>query len=171
MRFIGFIFSLALFVNCDIRENSVIFVEVPKICREDSVSMALKVEYTKWIGVKETGNNRGKEVDMFAATRGLKGVAWCNLLKIYVFEAVGVDVKHLNGLAASSYSESRKVAKNHLKSGDSALFSNGTRINHAGFYDERISDNSYYCVEGNFSDAVVKSIRPYNTTLAFCRNY
>jgi len=181
MHYFILIISLA-FISCEYLQSDTLAsgpTQVPffQVVKETTINDKLKAEYTKWIGVQEaTKNNDGKEVEMFQASRGLFRVAWCNLLKIYVFEAVGIQVPHLDGRAASSHNPNKAVFIQNRFSGEplpgmSCTFWGGGRINHAGFFDERISENSYYSVEGNYSDAVTRVVRSFGATYSICVNY
>jgi hypothetical protein len=112
--------------------------------------------YRSFIGVKElTGNNDGKEVEMFLQSAGLgKGYAWCAAFATYCHEINGIPFPaKAPAWSPSWFPKARRIDKTTASTGDvfGLFYQNLNRIGHVGFIDEDWSDkgNIILTVEGN----------------------
>lgn len=159
--------------------------EIKVIQVKEIIPPTLKDVYTSFIGVREkTGNNDGREVEMFLRTVGLgKGYAWCAaFVKHCLLEAGIKDAKRINGMASSCVSKDlifsgRKKLK-VAKPGDvfTLYYASLKRIGHTGFFDREVNNSVFETVEGNTNDAlsregdgVYKKKRSYNATFNISR--
>jgi hypothetical protein len=146
----------------------------------------IKQSYDSQIGVREkSGNNDGKEVEMYLATVGLgKGYAWCAaFVKWNLLNAGYTQAKVINGMALSCHnSKSIVYFKNkfyqNLQAGDvfTLYYVKLKRIGHTGFFDKRINSSIYRSVEGNTNeegsregDGVYVKYRSFNSTYSITR--
>jgi hypothetical protein len=109
---------------------------------------------TKYVGITEVGgNNRGKEVEYFLATVGLKGgLAWCTAFTCTVLHESGVH-NPMTGWtpALATHKTGQKIRKKEdYKAGMvfTLYYANLKREGHSGFITQ-IQGNSVMTVEGN----------------------
>lgn len=161
------------------KEETQIIVVVPE-------TKSLQSIYTKFIGVREkTGNNDGKEVEMFLRSVGLgKGYAWCAAFVKYCMLEAGIKAaEKMNGMALSCENKKNMVFQkgSHLKEakpGDvfTLYYARLGRIGHTGFYDRPVNSSVFETVEGNTNnqnsregDGVYRRKRSYNATYSISR--
>jgi hypothetical protein len=107
-----------------------------------------------YIGVKElTGNNDGKEVEMFIASTGLdpKGqYPWCAALISYTFQANGLAVPKYSARAATWFSPEKVIPDKEAIEGDlfSLYYRKLGRIGHIGMYLKPYLNDTPYIVSG-----------------------
>lgn len=127
-------------------------------------SALIRQIYMSQVGVRENpaGSNKGKEVEKYLASVGLKGgYAWCAAFyKWCLFEADVKGIDKINGMALSCVNKSNMVYSNGKfvkdpEAGDAVTFyySNLKRIGHVGFFDAKTSETMYRSVEGNTNGA------------------
>lgn len=169
-----------LVVDSVIKKNETkIIVVVPE-------AKSLQSVYTKFIGVREkTGNNDGKEVEMFLQSVGLgKGYAWCAAFVKYCMLEAGIkSAEKINGMALSCENKKNMVFQKgkHLKdakAGDvfTLYYAKLGRIGHTGFFDKPVNSSLFETVEGNTNnqssregDGVYRRKRSYNSTFSISR--
>jgi hypothetical protein len=112
--------------------------------------------YRKHIGVRElTGNNDGKEVEMFLRSTGLgKGYAWCAAFVTYCHIENSLAIpKNAPAWSPSWFPKQRLIDPENSLPGDvfGIYYVNMKRIGHVGFIDEVWKNNSgnVITVEGN----------------------
>lgn len=177
-----------------VQVDSVLIITEPIIDskKKDTISISpvklLTVQevYTSFIGIREkTGNNDGKEVEMFLKTVGLgKGYPWCAAFVKYSLLQGGVKrATRINGMALTCENKDNMVYKSgkklqQPKVGDvfTLYYVKLKRIGHTGFYDGPVNASFFQTVEGNTNvagsregDGVYKKKRSYNATHSISR--
>lgn len=139
------------------------------------------------IGIMETGNNRGKDVEKYLRTAGVKpGNPWCASFVWWVLKQCDSTIKLNSPAMASSWFPREKTIYNRSKdkqikaiSGDvfGVYYPEKKRIAHVGFI-YILQDGKYVItVEGNTSsteltregDGVFQKIRPKRTIYKISR--
>lgn len=141
--------------------------------------------YHSQIGVREkTGNNDGKEVEMYLKSTGLgKGNPWCAAFVRWNFDQCGVKT-NISAYSPTAYSKNKIVWKQgwkkDLKPGHvfTLYYQSKGRIGHTGFVNDKVNDKIVTTVEGNTNgegsrdgDGVYKRKRSLNTLYAICDFY
>lgn len=109
---------------------------------------------TSYIGVKElTGNNDGKEVEMFIASTGLDpkgGYPWCAAFVTYCFKVNGLCVPKYPARAASWFDEKHLMESQGAIAGDlgSIYYRKLGRIGHIFMYLKPYRNSTPYIVTG-----------------------
>lgn len=145
---------------------------------------SLQDVYLSQLGVREaTGNNDGKEVEMYLRSTGLpKGNPWCAAFVHWCLEEVDIPntVNAWSPTAENKKFIVFKLRQYHYEpeAGDVVTFyyANLGRIGHTGFFNRKISDVTYESVEGNTNsqssregNGVFKRFRPFNSTHSISR--
>lgn len=119
-------------------------------------------KYEAQVGIQETGNNRGKKIEQFQKSTGIKpGMAWCASMVYWCHSECDVKLNIKNPAQAKSWFPKDKIIcrsgreSKKPRKGDVIGTSWKSGINHAGFY-EKSDDRSYYTVEGNTSKGVAR---------------
>lgn len=182
------IFSLLFFSACDFLKDSVTtFNEVQATpvnqttIKVDSNAIKRKCvidTYTSQIGVRESGSNKGKEVEAYLKSVGLGGgYPWCAAFVSWTFQQCSVKTSITAWSPTADRPTKRSLFKGEIikepKAGEvfTLYYSNLKRIGHTGFYDGRHNDIFYHSVEGNTSgngsregDGVYRMKRSYKAT-------
>lgn len=121
----------------------------------------LKSKYDSYIGVRENGNNAGKEVEYFLKTAGLgKGNPWCASFVYTMFvECDNAFILKSPGWVPSWFPQNKliyvrgKIDKEKPEHGDliGIYFQEKKRLAHIGFYDSETKD-FIISVEGNTNE-------------------
>ena len=113
--------------------------------------------YLSQVGVREaTGNNDGKEVEMYLRATGLgKGYAWCAAFVRWGFDSAGVKTT-ITAWSPTAENKNNYVLKKgtweqDLRRGDvfTLYFPRLKRIGHTGFAHKKFGVKSIQTVEGN----------------------
>lgn len=116
--------------------------------------------YTSQLGVREaTGNNDGKEVEMYLRNAGLgKGYAWCAAFVKWCFNQCGITPP-INAYSPTCHNRNNVVMmygkySKEPKGGDVFTIYNLRlkRISHTGFFDKKINETFFQTVEGNTNE-------------------
>lgn len=139
------------------------------------------------VGVMETGTNRGKQVDRYLITAGVKpGNPWCASFVYWTLKQCDTTIKLTAPAMASSWFPQNKTIYNRSKdkdmntrSGDvfGVYYPEKKRIAHVGFVYITTNDKYIITVEGNTSstdltregDGVFQKIRPKRTIYKISR--
>lgn len=164
-----------------IEENKIEEIINPEPPAKDSILSAI---YLSQVGVREaTGNNDGKEVEMYLKSTGLgKGYAWCAAFVKWCFDSAQIKTT-ITAWSPSAENKSNYVFKagewkRELKRGDvfTIYFPRLKRIGHTGFCHKKFGLNSIQTVEGNTNmqgsregDGVYIKIRPKETIFSITR--
>lgn len=140
--------------------------------------------YNSQVGVRElTGNNDGKEVEMYLKSCGLgKGYSWCAAFVKWCFSQCGIPTPGMNAWAATAQSsvliyKNGKFLSEPQPADVFTIWSiSAKRVSHTGFHDHRINTSFYNTVEGNTNDGgsangdgVYRRKRSYNQTHTLSR--
>lgn len=75
-------------------------------------------EATRWLWVRESGHNAGREVEMFQRSVGLRaGQPWCAAFVSYVLDAVGASKPRVRSGLAQKFIVSGSVPGKHVAKG------------------------------------------------------
>jgi hypothetical protein len=118
----------------------------------------LRFVYSAQVGVKERGNNRGKEVEAYQRAAGVKpGNPWCASFVYWCHKQCNPGLELKAGAQANSWFPSNKIVYLRNKKTNRApragdvigIYSaSSKRIGHVGFYDSETKD-FIVTVEGN----------------------
>lgn len=122
--------------------------------------------YFNQLGVKDDGNNRGKQVDVFVEPSGLElGVPWCIALQSYCLRAVGADwpIYHMSAFKLIEWAKENNRITDRPLPGDlhAFLYPKGHALygsGHGGGLLGAGSDWAAVC-DGNVGDSIHVGMR------------
>ncbi len=124
---------------------------------EPPIRQQLIETFRSQIGVRQTGNNTGPEIDMYLASVGLEpGYAWCGAFVSWGYQEHGLPVPETGAWTPSWFISSKTIPKEESDLADvgGIYFNSLGRIAHIVVYDEVWSEagNLILTVEGNTND-------------------
>jgi hypothetical protein len=141
------------------------FIDIKKPEIERGIREKLIETFRSQIGVRQTGNNTGPEIDMYLASVGYEsGYAWCGAFVGWGYQKHKINIPNTAIWTPSWFIRSKIISHEDAKIGDvgGIHFSRFNRIAHIVVYDENWSDagNLITTVEGNGQPLYSKILTP-----------
>ena len=118
---------------------------------DSSVRQEIIILAKSYIGVTESTNNRGKEVDQFIVHGGLTPPQpWCGLFVQYIYDSCGVLTPKYPALAASWFA--KNITKTPYPGSTVGIYFTKLKgIHHVGILEE-INNKDFIYISGNTND-------------------